>query len=81
LKAEAVVRTGTIRRHPPAWEDLRATKPFSHRDETSLKQGFARMALIKQRGAIMLAVIINLFYRQSCRAALSAIRRQNQIWA
>jgi hypothetical protein len=56
-------------------------KPFSGRDETGLKQGFARMCPIKQRGAIMLAFIINLFYRQSCRAALSAIRRQNRIWA
>jgi len=39
------------------------------------------MASVKQRGAIMLEIIINLFYRQSCRAALSAIRRQHRIWA
>jgi hypothetical protein len=31
------------------------------------------------RGLIMVAFIINLFYRQSCRAALSAIRMQSQI--
>ena len=36
---------------------------------------------VKQRGAVMLEIIINLFYRQSCRAALSAIRRQHRIWA
>jgi hypothetical protein len=39
------------------------------------------MVSIKQWGAIMLEIIINLFYRQSCRAALSAIRRQHRIWA
>jgi hypothetical protein len=35
--------------------------------------------MIKQRGSIMVAFIINLFYRHSCRAALSAIRMQNHI--
>jgi hypothetical protein len=56
------------------------TKPVSARDETSLKPGFAQTAMIKQRGSIMVALIISLFYRQSCRAALSAIRMQNHIW-
>jgi hypothetical protein len=39
------------------------------------------MALVKQRGAIMLEIILNLFYRQSRKAALSAIRAQQHIWA
>jgi hypothetical protein len=39
------------------------------------------MASIKQRGSIMLAFLINLFYRQSCKTALSAIRKQQHIWA
>jgi len=57
------------------------TKPFCGHDETGLKPRSARMAPVKQRGAVMLEIIINLFYRQSCRAALSAIRRQHRIWA
>jgi len=32
-------------------------------------------------GFDLLEIIINLFYRQACRTALSAIRRQQQIWA
>jgi len=36
--------------------------------------------LIKQRGSIMVMFFINLFYRQACRAALSAIRMQNHKW-
>jgi hypothetical protein len=57
------------------------TKPCCGRDETGLKPRPVRMGSVKQRGAIMLEIIINLFYRQSCRAALSAIRRQRHIWA
>jgi len=39
----------------------------------------ARLLGDPTRGLIMVAFIINLFYRQSCRAALSAIRMQSQI--
>jgi hypothetical protein len=59
----------------------RSTKPFYRCDETGLKPGSDRLASIKQRGSIMLGIIINLFYRQSCKAALSAIRMQTRIWA
>jgi len=38
------------------------------------------MISIKRWGAIMLEIIINLFYRQSCKTALCAIRRQHHIW-
>ena len=59
----------------------RPTKPFYSRDEIGLKPKSDPLTSIKRRGSIMLGIIINLFYRQSCRAALSAIRRQNHIWA
>jgi hypothetical protein len=38
------------------------------------------MASVKRRGAIMMEIILNLFYRQSRKAALSAIRAQHHIW-
>jgi hypothetical protein len=38
-----------------------------------------RYHVIKQWGSIMVVFIINLFYRQACRAALSAIRMQSHI--
>jgi hypothetical protein len=59
----------------------RPTKPFYRGNETGLKPGSAPIASIKQRGAIMVAFIINLFYRQSCKTALCAIRKQQHIWA
>jgi hypothetical protein len=49
--------------------------------EIGLKHWSAGMASIKQRGSIMLDFILNLFYRQSCKTALSAIRMQHRIWA
>jgi hypothetical protein len=57
-----------------------ATKPLLRCDETGLKPRCARMISIKRWGAIMLEIIINLFYRQSCKTALCAIRRQHHIW-
>jgi hypothetical protein len=57
----------------------RATKPFCRQNETRLKPMSARLLGDPTRGLIMVAFIINLFYRQSCRAALSAIRMQSQI--
>jgi hypothetical protein len=50
------------------------------RDEILLKPAFDRLRSFKKRGSIMLGIIINLLYRQSCRAALSAIRMQNHRW-
>ena len=50
-------------------------------DETRLKPTSGAFVFSQIAGSIMLGIIINLFYRQSCRAALSAIRLQRQIWA
>jgi hypothetical protein len=50
------------------------------RDEILLKPAFDRLRSLEKRGSIMLGIIINLLYRQSCRAALSAIRMQSHRW-
>ena len=50
-------------------------------DETRLKPTSGGFVFSQIAGSIMLGIIINLFYRQSCRAALSAIRMQSQFWA
>jgi hypothetical protein len=52
------------------------TKPFSEFSEVTRKQTSARITLTNQRGAIMLAVILNAIYRQFIRAALPGISRQ-----
>jgi hypothetical protein len=57
------------------------TKPFYSRDEIGLKPRSDRLEAIKQEDSIMLGILINLLYRQSCRAALSAIRMQTRISA
>lgn len=62
------------------WPARRGETVFN-RDETRLKPTFAGFAFSQIAGSIMLGIIINLFYRQSCRAALSAIRMQSRIWA
>jgi hypothetical protein len=59
----------------------RRDKTVFNRDETRLKPTFAGFVFSQIAGSIMLGIIINLFYRQSCRAALSAIRMQSRIWA
>ena len=51
------------------------------RNEAHLKPTSGGFAFSQIAGSIMLGIIINLFYRQSCRAALSAIRMQSQFWA
>jgi hypothetical protein len=38
------------------------------------------MPSVKQWGAIMLATILNAFYRQACRQYLTAMRRRHR-WA
>jgi hypothetical protein len=51
------------------------------RDEARVKPTSGGFVFSQIAGSIMLGIIINLFYRQSCRAALSTIRLQSQIWA
>jgi len=62
------------------WPARRDETVFN-RDETGLKPTSGGFVFSQIAGSIMLGIIINLFYRQSCRAALSAIRMQSQIWA
>jgi hypothetical protein len=57
------------------------------RDETILLPGedvlnttSAIKASIKQRGSVMLAYIISLFYRRACKQYLTAMRNQQRRW-
>jgi hypothetical protein len=56
------------------------TKPFFRTDEAALKRRCATISPIKQRGSVMLDIIISLFYHQSCRAPMSAIRTHKHLW-
>ena len=47
-----------------------ATKPFWGTDENILKQKAAYPARVNQRGSTMLALILNVIYRQFLKAAL-----------
>ena len=76
-----VTRTST---DPPPHENgmpRKARRTVFDRDEAHLKPTSGGFAFSQIVGSIMLGIIINLFYRQSCRAALSAIRMQSQFWA
>jgi transposase len=64
------------------------TKHFRRSDEAIFPSGRSRAQTNKrsngtdqQRGSVMWDIIISLFYRQSCKTALSAIRIQNQLLA
>ena len=62
-----------------AWSTKRTatlTKPFSRFGEDTQKRTGALMHSVKQRVAIMLALIPNAIYRQFLRAALAGIARQ-----
>ena len=80
-KNDAAATPDGLPPRPPRGVWPSGRNPCCGRDETGLKPRPVQMGSVKQRGAIMLEIIINLFYRQSCRAALSAIRRQRHIWA
>jgi hypothetical protein len=56
------------------------TKPFFEADEAGLKPRSAPIVGDQTMESIMLDIIISLFYRQSCRASLSAIRMQKRLW-
>jgi len=49
-------------------------------DEAGVKRRCAKVRAIKQRGSVMLDIIISLFYRQSCKASLSAIRTHKHLF-
>jgi hypothetical protein len=57
------------------------TKPFFRFDEIRLKLRAAHNCGWSDNGVEMLDIIISLFYRQSCKASLSAIRLQKHLWA
>jgi len=59
----------------------KADETVFNRDETRLKPTFAGFLFSQIAGSTLLGIIINLFYRQSCRATLSAIRMQSRFWA
>jgi len=50
-------------------------------DEIRLKLRAAHNCGWSDNGVEMLDIIISLFYRQSCKASLSAIRVQKHLWA
>jgi hypothetical protein len=51
------------------------SKPFPQGREVGLKRIPAITAPIKQRGSIMLAIILNSIYRQFLRSSLSGMRK------
>jgi len=56
------------------------TKPFFGAYEIRLKRRCTPMVSDQTMESIMLDIIISLFYRQSCKASLSAIRFQKHLW-
>ena len=54
-------------------------KPFSGRDETILKQRRPSFPSNKATGIVMLAVILNAFYRQFLATALPGLVRHGAI--
>jgi hypothetical protein len=56
------------------------TKPFFRGHEIRLKRRYTPMVFDQTMESIMLDMIIRLFYRQSCKASLSAIRFQKHLW-
>jgi hypothetical protein len=56
------------------------TKPFSRPHEAGLKPRCGPLVADQTTESIMLDIILSLFYRQSCRASLSAIRMQKRLW-
>ena len=53
---------------------------FSLDREVGLKRKSASMAVIKQRGAVMLALILGFIYQHSCRKYLAAVRTYQRRW-
>jgi hypothetical protein len=56
------------------------TKPFFGAYEIRLKRRCTPMVSDQTMESIMLDIIISLFYRQSCKASLSVIRFQKDLW-
>ena len=71
---------GTARR--PEWSFCRRRpdETIFRTDEAGVKRRCAKVRAIKQRGSVMLDIIISLFYRQSCKASLSAIRTHKHLF-
>ena len=65
----------------PAGSRVRCpTKPFFGAHEVRLKRSCTPMVSDQTMESTMLDIIISLFYRQSCKASLSAIRFQMHLW-
>jgi hypothetical protein len=56
------------------------TRPFFRGHEIRLKRRCTPMVPDQTMESVMLDIIIRLFYRQSCKASLSAIRFQKHLW-
>jgi hypothetical protein len=55
-------------------------QPFSLDREVGLKRKSASMPVAKQRGAVMLALILGFIYQHSCRKYLAAVWKYQRRW-